>query len=68
MPFQNHTDNVHKIVCSLRPHCPVRHRTDFVAGISAHYACFGREKEVSDLTSEASADLSDFLALFYEGD
>ena len=26
------------------------------------YACFGREKEASELTSKASADLSDFLA------
>jgi hypothetical protein len=25
-----------------------------------YYACFGREKEASDLTSEVSADLSDF--------
>ncbi|GAB1469781.1 hypothetical protein MASR2M66_06580 [Chloroflexota bacterium] len=64
MPFQKHTG---EIACSLRPHCPARHRTDFVAGISAHYACLGREKEVSDLTSEASADLSDFLTLSYEG-
>jgi len=29
----------------------------------AQNACFGREKEVSELTSEASADLSDFLDL-----
>jgi hypothetical protein len=29
----------------------------------AQCACFGREKEASDLASKASADLSDFLAL-----
>jgi len=31
----------------------------------AQTACFGREKEVGDPTSKASADLSDFLALIF---
>ncbi len=44
---------------------PPAHCVHIVPRVTARfsaYACFGREKEASELAPEASADLSDFLA------
>ena len=55
------------VACSLRSPCLPRRREVFGEWVGSFFkllfrtAFFGREKEASDLTSEASADLSDFL-------
>lgn len=54
LPDHRHT----KFACSLRLHCPARHRAVFCVA----FALEGRRKPVS-LASEVSADLSDFLTL-----